>query len=47
MRPKYKIDGYDPIMDIYVLKEHWFWFIYSQVSVGSRARLEKFIKENT
>jgi hypothetical protein len=42
---KYRLKEYDPVNDIYLLQKHVFWFWWVTMSAGSKAKLEKFIKD--
>lgn len=41
----YRIKHYDPVNDIYILQQRFLWILWRTVSVGPKARLEKFVAE--
>jgi hypothetical protein len=44
---KYKIVPFDEIHDIWILKRKIWWIFYEYAGLGTKAELEKFIKEKT
>jgi hypothetical protein len=42
---KYKMKEYDPIHDLWILQKRVFLFLWLGISVGSKEKIEKFIKD--
>jgi len=43
---KFKLVPHDEVNDIWLLKEHIFWFFYSFVSAGSKEKLKLWVEKN-